>query len=304
MSNALVNKGLTVIGKPSEENRPIVVIGTARGGTSMIAGALVKLGVFMGDQSVAPVYEDVRLSALMEKGDYNAARQVANEYTQTHGKWGWKRPSAIARLNETNEALGSPSYVFIYKDILSIAQRNSISMLSQILPTMRKTLEQYGLTLDFLATQEPHALLASYDKAVSDPKHFINSLIEFYQLTPTEEQKQQAIDFIQPDPADYLEHTRITKAEGRLDGVKGRTIFGWARLIHTTQPAIVGIFLNGRHIASTPADKPRPDLLEKFGCACAFTYEVPVDVELQPGDEIRARVQREIRDLPNSGCTI
>lgn len=48
-NNALINKGVVVVGNPkSDKTSPIIVIGTARGGTSMVAGVLARLGVYMG----------------------------------------------------------------------------------------------------------------------------------------------------------------------------------------------------------------------------------------------------------------
>src|SRR5690606_39609224 len=136
MSDALVNKGITIVGVHKSETKPITVIGTARGGTSMIAGVLTKLGVFMGDRALPPVFEDMKLSEAMESKDLKKAQRIVAKYNEKHAKWGWKRPSSIEYLDEVDNVLLSPAYIFVFKDVFSIAQRNSISMLSEVLPGM------------------------------------------------------------------------------------------------------------------------------------------------------------------------
>ena len=300
MSEALINKGISVFGQPNDSvTQPIVVIGTARGGTSMVAGALAKLGVFMGDRAAPPVYEDVRLSELFETQQFKEVTDVALEYTARGRRWGWKRPSSINYLDKVDELL-SGQYIFIYKDIASIAQRNSISMLSEIVPQMEMALNQYKNTLSFLKSKQTHAMLVSYDKVVSHPEHFVQALIDFCKLSPSKTQVDAAIHFIRPNPADYLDASRITKAQGRLGGVAGQSIFGWARHVHKKDFATVDLFVNDQPIGSVIANQFRTDLDEKFKQSCAYSFSLPNDIKLKHGDVVRARVVNEVVDLDNS----
>ena len=304
MSEKLINKGISIIGESTKTKRPIVVIGTARGGTSMIAGTLAKLGVFMGDRAVSPVYEDVRLSEAFEKKDFNLVKSIMDEYSSKYEKWGWKRPSSIDYLDVVEKTMDSPSYVFIFKDILSIAQRNSISMLSEILPSMQNALRQYENVLKFLKKGKYHAMLVSYDKAVSYPEDLVTSLISFYKLSPNQNQIAEGISFIKPNSDAYLDATRITKAHGCLDGIQCQRIFGWARYIHAKKTATVEIFLNNKVIGTVMANQSREDLDKKFGTPCAYFFDLPKNIEINSGDMIRARVTDEVRDLENSPMKI
>jgi hypothetical protein len=68
MNNTLINNGVLVIGDADlAKTNATVVVGTARGGTSMVAGAMVKLGINMGDQATSPVLEDIKLSESFKK---------------------------------------------------------------------------------------------------------------------------------------------------------------------------------------------------------------------------------------------
>jgi hypothetical protein len=300
MSEELINKGITILGEAKKTKRPIVVVGAVRGGTSMIAGALAKLGVFMGDCAFPTVYEDKRLSEVFEKNDIDCAKSIINEYTSKFEKWGWKRPSSIDYLDIVEKTMDSPSYVFIFKDVLSIAQRNSISMHSEVFYGMQTALNQYGNALKFLRENNLHVLLVSYEKAVAYPENIVEALISFYSLSPTEQQYTEAVNFISPSPISYLDESRITKAEGWLDGLSGRRIFGWARYIHDKKLAKVKLMLNGKVLGTVEASQPREDIEKKYGTSCAYFFDLPEGVDIKKGDEIRARVTDEVKDLENS----
>lgn len=304
MSKELVNKGISIIGTHDERKIPVVVVGAARGGTSMVAGALAKLGVFMGDQALPPVFEDVRLSEKFESKDFIAAGNIVSEYSSSHECWGWKRPSSIGYLSDVERVFGRVRYIFIYKDIFSISQRNAISMRSEILPGMQRALNQYAGTLAFLNETSAQAMLLSYDKVLADPVNFVDSLVAFCRLTPSADQIKSAVDFVRPDPQDYLEASRITKAQGWIDKVSSRAVYGWARYVHKDVPAVVEIFLNDVSIGKVVAEIPRADLLAKFNKPCAFTYEAPGELDFKKGDVVRARVLYEVRDLNNSPLTV
>ncbi len=300
MSESLFNMGVAIIGEKHKENSPILVVGTARGGTSMVAGVLERLGVFMGDQAESPVYEDVRLSKALEAANFDEVKEISNEYSEIYCKWGWKRPSIVNYLDTVDSLLESPSYIFIFKDILSIAQRNSISMLEEILPSMERALSQYSQVCKFISDKNPYSLLVSYEKAVSNPLSFVSQLTSFYGLSPTEVQIKEAISFIQINPLDYLESSRITKSIGRIGGVNGGMVFGWARYIYSDNPASVDFFINDKKIGNLLANSYRSDLNEKYGLSCAYYFELPKSIILKKGDLLRARVVNDVRDLENS----
>lgn len=143
-------------------------------------------------------------------------------------------------------------------------------------------------------------MLVSYDKAMSDPSHFVQALIEFSGVKPDDAQVQAALEFITPNPEHYLDSSRITKAQGRLGGVKDNKIYGWARFVHSKQPARVDLFINDQKIGTAVANQPRPDLAERFNQDCAFSFLVPAESSPSVGDVLRGRVVHEVVDLENS----
>ncbi|MEJ5992456.1 sulfotransferase [Ramlibacter sp. PS3R-8] len=301
MSDPLTNKGVAVTGSPSDStSKAVVVVGVARGGTSMVAGSMMHLGVFMGDRANPPVFEDMRLSTAFEQKDWEAAKAVAAAYSGSHAVWGWKRPWSVDHLDDVHRVLDAPRYIFVYKDVMSIAQRNTISMLSDLLPGMDKAMQQYAKTLAFLRARPVRAMLVSYEKAMADPAHFVRELARFCGVEPREEQLDAAQAFIQPNPEHYLDVSRITKAQGRLGGIANGKMYGWARMLHSKKPASVDLFVNGDKVGTVVADQPRPDLMQRFNQACAYSFQLPPELVLQSGDVLRARVVNEVRDLENS----
>lgn len=301
MTDSLVNRGVAEVGHDcGRSDLPIMVVGVARGGTSMVAGVLSALGVFMGDRASAPVYEDVRLAEAFEKGDSLLAARIASEYTARGQQWGWKRPSSVNYLDRLEQAAGPARYIFVFKDVFSIANRNSISMLADILPGISSALVEYGKMIEFLRRSNRQTLLVSYDKAMRYPQEFVRSVAEFCGINLTDELERSAVAVINPEPEQYLDMSRTTKAQGRLGGVANRnTVFGWARNFYSRTPVTVDILVNDRIAGSVVADRHRPDLETRFGQNCAFRFELPPGVSLESGDLLRARVKNEVRDLEN-----
>lgn len=298
--DSLENTGISVIGIRSENRRPVIVIGPARGGTSMVAGALAKLGVFMGDLSRPPVYEDVRLSKAIEANDLAAARLIVADYDSRYPIWGWKRPSSIDYLPLVDDLFDRPIYIFVFKDIFSIAMRNSISMLRDIFLGMEDANRKFGQAISFLRQRNPRAMLVSYDKALLRPDLFVNALIDFCGLDVAEDCLREAIEFIRPNPADYLDSSRITKSQGNLGGLVGNSVRGWARYVDARKSAVVDIYLNDVLVGSTSADLPRADLEKLFGISCAFSLDLPEGLKVGPADVLRARVSGDVVDIGNS----
>lgn|SRR5690554_28642 len=307
MSEELVNKGVSFLNFPSSSagtERPLVVVGVARGGTSMVAGVLHHLGVFMGDEFHAPVFEDVRLAEAMESGEWRAANAVVSDYKSRGIRWGWKRPSIVNYLDEADKALENPAYIFVFKDIFSIAQRNSISMLSDTLKAMNEAQQQYRKILNFLEGCSAPAMLVSYEKALAYPKEFVEKVVQFSHLDCDAQQQDKALEFMEPAPKKYLDVSRITKSQGRLDGLREGKLFGWARFVHTSKTANVELFLNDSSIGQVEASGKRSDLKERFNQDCAFVFNVPDSITFEKGDQLRARVDGDFKDLNNSPFTV
>jgi hypothetical protein len=292
--DALKNRGVLAIGAPPAAGpKTIIVVGVARGATSVFAGALHKLGVFMGDKSHAPVFEDVRLAVALESGDFDAAREVISEYDTKHEIWGFKRPGIVPLLERAHALFRQPVYLFVFRDIFSIAQRNQISMKSDVLNDMRATLRNYGMILDFIEHTAPQGLLLSTEKTLTHTETVFDHMIDYLGLSVTPAQRKAALAFVQLDPPQYLQSTRLHFL-GSVDRALPEFVAGWALIRNHPAPANLVIRLNGDFVGTTTADISRPDLVEKGvhpTGQCGFRFMFPPDVGVAPGDEVSVQFQ-------------
>ncbi|WP_417528910.1 hypothetical protein [Marinomonas shanghaiensis] len=231
----------------NESEKTFVVVGVARGGTSIVAGALYHLGVFMGNAQ-APVYEDLRLSLAYEKQSKEKFEAVVADYNAEHDVWAWKRPSALNNLPKIAKKLRNPHFIFVFRDALSVANRNVISMKQGVRGGLSAALIDYTKIIKFIEKSNYPAFFVSSEKAVKHKESFIEALCEFCQLRPTQEQLNLALTFISPDPADYLAQTRINHSQGWVDKWLLQTglLQGWAQFTNQQDKvAEVQVLVNG-----------------------------------------------------------
>lgn len=306
--NQLHNSGIEVIGDKNaiaQKEKTIVVIGVARGGTSLIAGTLHHLGVFMGENATSPVFEDTHLAFAIEKSPEDLPT-IIDKYNGSNPVWGFKRPSTIECLDFLHDKLRNPIYLFVFKDIFAISSRNAISMKTELISGLRRAHNDYNKVLNFIGCQEINGYLFSYEKVMQNKEMFVDCLVHIIDETKVSDmQKQSALNFIKPNPQDYLDVSRITKGTGRIDKVNKNTVSGWARYTSDERVATVDLYINDNKIASTLADQFRRDLLDMgvhSSGKCGYTFQL--DKPINQEDVVRVKVSDDTVFLPLSSNRI
>jgi hypothetical protein len=200
----LHNDGVYILGDcDNSSSRTIIIVGLARSGTSMPAKALYNLGVWMGDKIDTAVFEDVRLAEALEKknGDLPG---VIEDYNNRFDIWGFKRPTAFKQLPKTINKFRNPRILIMFRDPLSIAKRNNISVDVPFHTALQNSAKQISELVDFTINIDAPKMLVSYEKAMLSPEKFINALVQFVGCKPTPEELNGAISSIQNSPKDYL----------------------------------------------------------------------------------------------------
>jgi hypothetical protein len=288
----LRNPGAVRIGAPVPSGpKTIVVLGVARGGTSMVASVLSSLGIFLGDQAAPPVFEDVRLATAIEAKDVPATRDVMRDYDARHDVWAFKRPALIDHLTAAHPSFRNPVYVVIFRDVLAIANRNVLSMKSDPLKSIKYSLKQYELVRSFLEARQPTALLVSNEKALLSPSGLVSELVDWLGLQVSEEARTAATGAIVVGHPTYLDASRLHFL-GHLDRANLQEVSGWAYIKGGVGPTHVEVTVDGRVIATVVADLHRPDVQKRKGHPtgyCGFRYAV------RPADGIAAGVQVSAR---------
>lgn len=281
-----------------------VVLGGARSGTSLIAGTLHHLGVHMGDKATPPVFEDMRLSGALESRDLDLVRKTVRDYSDAHASWGFKRPTAIDYFKLLESELPERRYIFVFRDIFSTANRNRLSVGLDIVKGLNRALDDNRTLVRHLQSTSCAWMLCSYDKILRRPEQFVETLIGYANLQPGDSQVKKALDFIRPDPVDYIESSRNTRAMGKLDQLSARVVAGWAKYINREIDPVVELIVNGTLVDSQKATGQREDVKNAGRHPtgrCGFKFRL--NEALQPGDQVEVRVSDEIRSLNPGSVT-
>lgn len=303
--SGLRNSGMLVVREAQDvlAERTFIVIGVARGGTTMVATALHEMGVHMGDR-LSAVHEDLEVCGPMEADDVAGLREVIARRDAAYPKWGFKRPGASSYIRKFESEFRNPNYLIVFRDILALTNRNRLSVGQDALAGICMAARQYVSLAELSAALDAPTLLISYEKALLDPAAFAAGLATFAGVDDIARigRARAAVD---PGNDAYLEESRSRRGLGRLDGVSGRRILGWASIQGAHEPVDVRLVINGREVAIVRADRPRADLTRyQPEGKCAFEHILPPDLSLSPGDLLAARIVGEIRDLGNSPLTI
>ncbi len=301
----LNNHGIQYIGKKevlNKNQKTLIILGVARGGTSLIAGSLVHLGIFSGEKSVQPVFEDVTLATVFEDQNYEEAKVIIDRYNK-NDIWSFKRPSSINYIKEIDNLCRNPIYLIVFKDIFSISNRNNISMKSNVIHGLKQAHEDYAKILSFISETNPNAFLFSYEKVMGNKEFFIDTLINLIgKEKVSSQQKDSLYHFIEPNPQAYLDASRITKSIGQIGGIKRNSVHGWGKYIHSDKAAIVELYINNKFIISKIANDFRQNVLDakKHPTGhCGYNFNL-TNSSLKDGDKVSVKLEDDVLFLNGS----
>ncbi|KJV06215.1 sulfotransferase family protein [Methylocucumis oryzae] len=286
--------------------KTLIVLGLGRGGTSMVAGVLDKLGVYMGD-GLDSRYQDQTLLDAVNRRDKAKAVATINERNQRYAVWGTKK----LRLWRYDNCFREPVYIVVFRDLLANANRRQQLFNVSLLNEMIKLLALSVNLLFFLKCCKRPMLLVSYEKALIYPDEFVNTLAEFIGIKDTSA-ITTAIDFIRPSPSAYTTspvHYRHAQASrvlvGYIDEVSEDKIYGWALDTRTSESVNLELFINNRLLLTSQADLPRPDVADadkRFHSQCGFLFTLNPGL-LNKGDQIDIRFAHTQQSLLNTPYT-
>ncbi len=288
---------------PSEKT--FIVVGLARGGTTMVARLLESFGVFMGDEADNPVVEDRRIAAAIEGGDSASVQAVVDDYDAAHGVWGFKRPNVFRSLDAGDLPFRNPHFVVVLRDALAIANRNQISMFKDPLVDMADSVELMADLVRFVEQQRGHPLfLLSFDKSLMNVRSLVGEMADFVGVELTQPMRRRALKSIEVDNANYLELSRADSFMGRITDVRERTVTGFFRYHHREDNPPLEVFIDDEPVNAemrwfdTHIDRPNG---KRFSGRYGFELTLEPGVQLRPGQQISVLVDDERRqELRNS----
>jgi hypothetical protein len=204
--------------------KTVVVLGMHRSGTSMVAGMIHRLGVFMGEKLIGksvrnPMghYEDEEFVDLSERillasggswryppkaemiveqrGHFaDEIRTLVRKRNSSHALWGWKDPRTCLTGRLFLEEIVNPFLVVSLRDqqdiVRSLQTRESMTSVEA-----KQLIDQYMVSLSDLLTIHRHfkVLSVRYDEIVADPGKAIQSLVNFLEMDVNENKRSRAI---------------------------------------------------------------------------------------------------------------
>jgi hypothetical protein len=307
----LVNRGLVILNDQEGDaasghgrESTIIVTGVARGGTSMLAQVLDRLGLFLGDLRDRVVVEDTEILHALQQSDMGRLEDIIANRNQRFAKWGFKVPNLHNFLPATEQRrFRNPRYVVVFRDPLAIARRNELSMRQDAAKTIREAGENMMKLTQYVGALTGPALLISYEKALQNAEYVIEAMSAFCGLTPSDEQKAAALAAVVPNGSDYILATQLTRSEckGMIDKIRGNILRGWCCYRDSDDTVEIEVFADEKMIGRFPAEDYREDLaLAAIGRGChAFNVDL-TPFNIYSSTVISARPAGDTLHLPNS----
>lgn len=212
------------IAYPKKEPKTVVVMGSGRGGTSAVAGAIHLLGIRMFDRPELNS-EDSELvrafQANLRSGFPNASREVnkvISERNNRHIVWGWKDPSADLYIEAVVHQLRNPHFVLVFRNPLDVATSHVDTNTGSLEVGLDAALSRYVRCWGLVQKFGCPTLFVSYERAVRDGLAFASEFCNFMDIRPTEDQIQSAVSFMNPEGG-----YKTAVVEAKKENPKGKT---------------------------------------------------------------------------------
>lgn len=198
-------------GGPARQGpRTFIVMGVARGGTSMVAGALRQLGVPIGDRLDEAAQEDLDFIELQQRhlfrnryllpylGLHGPFRQLVRQRNRSHDLWGWKDPMSFLYVRGLRGVLRLPHVIAVFRDPLAAAERENIAMGTPHMVSLPQVIRRYRRMVAAIRAMKCPALLISYERSLEQPEAFVRALAEFTGLSCEEDRVAEIATFVRP----------------------------------------------------------------------------------------------------------
>jgi hypothetical protein len=216
-TSAVAGPALTIFPPQRDQQRTICVLGAPRGGTSMVAGILRRLGVFMGSRIDESSNEDLAFLAhdgmrelfqQPERAD-DKARYLKDVIATIHDRstnndvWGWKDPISAFYLQDLLPHLTNPCFIVVTRDPAAIVQRErleeGLTGHRNLLAYLRLISEVYANIAKLVDQRSRPTLLISYERALRAPHEAGRAIAGFVGFDAPADFDDWVADYVTPD---------------------------------------------------------------------------------------------------------
>ena len=164
---------------PHPGHGTVLVLGTPRGGTSVVSGICHMLGVPMGVEIDRSNMEDLRFRGLLKSESRAELASVYLRELQALGQIvGAKDPVAIDHLSEVYPRIPQPILVVVSRDVYASTQRE-VAEGHEFWEILRATIRRKYSVLDFISTVDDPLIVVSYERLMQDSVAAVQSLARF-----------------------------------------------------------------------------------------------------------------------------
>lgn len=196
-----------------EDERTYVVMGSRRGGTSMVAGMARALGLHLGEVGANTNNED----PAFQGREVQAMRAEIKRRNAERAVWGWKYPAAVHYLPDLLAHLHNPYFIVVYRDPVAASFSQQRLDRPQSRRTVRAALHESSINssanTSFVLAMERPSLLVSIERAYKRPEVLLHELAGFLGApAPTPELEARILEYVAPGSykkfEDYFPETR------------------------------------------------------------------------------------------------
>lgn len=180
--------------------RTTVCLGTPRGGTSMVAGAISGLGVFMGSDLPVNV-EDRAFNPDQHQGDLDGFLDtlppVIKDRNETYAHWGWKYPRAERYLERVADQLKGLHLIVVLRDPVPACLRTLKRSDADPMQVVKRRIQMEARNIALVDRLKRPTLLVSYERASTRPEVFLEELADFLGVEMPSD-TSRILDFMTP----------------------------------------------------------------------------------------------------------
>ena len=164
-----------------EVKRTIIVLGCARGGTSLVAGALRELGIMMGEHFDGVTHEDIDFRI----DDIGKLKELIAERNRNYDVWGWKYPKSIEYMADIVDCLKNPRFIAVYRNPLDIIRSNLNREPELTMADTTSIVSQSYSKINSFVSKSKHPILCiNFENSCEDPISFTRVLANFVDVQP------------------------------------------------------------------------------------------------------------------------
>ena len=164
---------------PHKDRGTVVVLGTPRGGTSVVAGICHMLGAEMGVDIDPSNMEDREFHRILTgEGSISEMPELLRKLHTKRSLAGLKNPIAIDRLHEFLPYVAEAVFVVVLRDAFAVAQREQQGG-QEFDGAVRRALLRQSAIFDFAESVHLPICFLSYERLLMDPLSAVAGLANF-----------------------------------------------------------------------------------------------------------------------------